>query len=567
MSKNIEQNQGISQASTQKKISFFSAILVVMGSSIGAGIFFKSKGVLDHSQNSLVLAIFCWIIAAFSVVAMALALVEISSARNDNLSLLGWTKVFNSRTTFKASKNFMFYIYLPLTYFFMPLYVILSLQDGLGALTHSTSEILNAGENIPFSFGTKVDWLLWTFISIAISVYFIYASGISSRIGDIQNKIVTYIKFLPLALVAIIGFILIGLNAGGWSAVSATVQKPTLDDGTPDSLAMGASLSSFAPGFGMFLAVSAIFFAFDGFYVAAGIQSEMKEPKKTPMAILLGLVATTVIYLIIAISMSINGGSFAKMAIFLAKEFGDAGRILFGIINIMIAIGVLGIINGFSMWAPRFTEDLIKEGELPFSIKYKNRLNENKPIIGIIYSFVITGPIVLLFTLIGSLAYIDSYTFVSNNVLITYGTGMGKLYTFADLMGTWTALFTFGFIMSSIYGGLKNRKTNKVITDKKTYFVPMAWITVVMVGISVALTVLMPIFDLFLISQLNKELVEAAGRNYLDIVVGRIMIVITLMIFLGLSYGTTVVEDFLNTRKYGSIENYEQWQRSNFIVS
>ena len=234
-----EKKEGISQASKSKKISFFSAILVVMGSSIGAGIFFKSKSVLDNSQNSLILAIFCWIIAA-----------------NDNLSLIGWTKVFNSRTTFKASKNFMFYIYLPLTYFFMPLYVIMSLQDGIGALVNADMS--------PYNFGTPVDWLIWTIISIAISVYFIYVSGISSKVGNIQNKIVTYIKFLPLAFVAIMGFVLVGMKAGGWNEVSIGVQKPTAD------LAAGGSLSSFAPGLGMFLAISAIFFAYDGFYVAAG---------------------------------------------------------------------------------------------------------------------------------------------------------------------------------------------------------------------------------------------------------------------------------------------------------
>lgn len=558
MSKKDEQNQGLAQSSTQKKISFFSAILVVMGSSIGAGIFFKSSGVLSNSQGSLILAIFCWIIAAFSVIAMALALVEISSARNDNLSLIGWTKVFNSRTTFKASKNFMFYIYLPLTYFFMPLYVILSLQDGLGALINKDA----------FTFGTSVDWLLWTFISIAISAYFIYVSGISSRIGNIQNKVVTYIKFIPLAFVALMGFILVGMNAGGWDGVHAGIQKPTFEAKIgettkqfQDSLAAGASLSSFAPGLGMFLAVSAIFFAYDGFYVAAGIQSEMAEPKKTPMAILLGLVITTGIYLVIAISMSINGGSFYNMKEFMEKKFNDTGRILFGIVNLMIAIGVLGIINGFAMWAPRFTEDLIKEGELPFSIKYKDKLNENKPIVGIMYSFVITAPIVILFTLIGALAYIQ------NSDYEIYGSGMGKLYTFADLMGTWTALFTFGFIMAAIYGGLKNRKTKKVETDKKTYFVPMAIISVIVVGISIAITILIPIFDLLLIPQMDKNLVEFAKRNYTDIIVGRIMLVITLLIFIGLSYGPTIVEDMLNIKKYGSIEKYEQWQRQNFIVS
>lgn len=537
-----EKERGISQASKNKKISFFSAILVVMGSSIGAGIFFKSKSVLDNSQNSLILAIFCWIIAAFSVIAMALALIEISSARNDNLSLLGWTKVFNSRTTFKASKNFMFYIYLPLTYFFMPLYVIMSLQDGIGALVNPKMSSYN--------FGTPVDWLIWTIISIVISAYFIYASGISSKIGNIQNKIVTYIKFLPLAFVAIMGFVLVGMNAGGWNKVSIGVQKPIED------LASGKSLSAFAPGLGMFLAISAIFFAYDGFYVAAGIQSEMEEPKKTPMAILLGLVITTVIYLIIAISMSINGGSFFGMLDYMENLAPNVGRVLFGVVNIMIAIGVLGIINGFAMWAPRFIEDLIKEGELPFSIRYKDRLNESKPKVGIMYSFVITIPIVIVFTLIGALAYIDNYG-------SSYGTGMGKLYTFADLMGTWTALFTFGFITASIYGGIKNRKSKKIKTDQKSYFVPMAISAVIIVSLALIVTILIPIIDLLLIAQLDLAKVE----NATDIIVSRVMLVITLVIFVALSYGTTLVEDKINIKKFGSIEKYENWQKQNFIVS
>ena len=548
--KNETGGVGLAQASTQKKISFFSAILVVMGSSIGAGIFFKSKTVLDSSQSSLVLAIFCWIIAAASVIGMALALVEISSARNDNLSMLGWTKVFNSRTTFKASKNFMFYIYLPLTYFFMPLYVILSLQDGLGALLGSDA-----------TFGTNVDWIIWTLISLAISGYFIYVSGISSRIGNIQNSIVTYIKFIPLAAIAIIGFVLVGLNASG--TISVGTVPPTANSGVLDSIEGGGTLQTFAPGIGLFLSVAAIFFAYDGFYVAAGIQSEMEQPKKTPIAILFGLLITTGIYLAVSIAMSINGGDFFGMQDAMKAAFGnEVGRVIFGVINLMIAIGVIGIINGFAMWAPRFTEDLIKEGELPFSLKFKNKLNDNRPLVGIMYSFAISIPIVILFTLIGALGYIDV-----SNYGVTYGSGMAKLYSFADLMGTWTAVFAFGFIMLSIYGGLKNRKTQKVQTDAKSYFKVTAIVSIVSVSLSLAVNILMPILDLFLLAQVKTEMVVAAGRDYTTVVLSRVMLVITLMIFFALSYGPTVVEDWLNTKKFGSIEKYEAWQRENFIVS
>ena len=443
---------------------------------------------------------------------MALALIEISSARNDNLSLLGWTKVFNSRTTFKASKNFMFYIYLPLTFFYMPLYFINSLQDGIGALIHNNQSIIENKSVIPFTFNTNCDWFIWSIIGFLIFTYFFFFAGISSKVGNIQNKIVTYIKFLPLAFVAIMGFLLVGMNAGGWNDVSIGVQKPI---GDLADLAAGGSLSSFFPGLGMFLAISAIFFAYDGFYVAAGIQSEMQEPKKTPMAILLGLVFTTTIYLIIAISMSINGGSFSNMLIYMINIMQDAGRILFGIINIMIAIGVLGIINGYAMWTSRFTEDLIKDT---------------------FYFYIIGTFFYFIFVLIGAFGYIDNYG-------SWYGVGMGRLFTFADLMSTWTALFAFGFITAAIYGGIKNRKTQKVQTDQKSYFIPMAICAVIIVGIALIVTIIIPILDLLLIAQVDQSVVEANGGNYSEIIISRISVFVCLLLYIFFSYGLIFFEN------------------------
>lgn len=544
-----KEEQSLANASTNKKISFFSAILIVMGSSIGAGIFFKSGAVLENSQSSLVLAIFCWLIAAVSVIAMALALVEVASARNDNLSMIGWAKVFNGRTTFKACKNFMFYIYLPLTYFFMPLYVIMSLQDGIGALINKDMSAA--------TFGTNVDWLIWTIISLAMSAYFIFISGLSTKAGNIHNKVITYIKFIPLVMVAIIGFIIAGQGKGG--EVNAGVVKPPFTE-AGNTIAGGASFIKFAPGLGMFMAISAIFFAYDGFYVAAGIQSDMKEPKKTPLALLFGLLANTVIYLIIAISMSISGGKLNVLGTNMDSAWGTAGRIIAGIINIMVAIGVIGIINGFAMWAPRFTEDLIKEGELPFSIRYKDKLNADRPIVGVMYSVAITLPVVILFTLIGALAYIDGYG-------DWYKGGMDKLYTFADLMGTWTAAFTFGFITASIFGCLRNRRTGTIQTDQKSYFKIAAIVSVIMITLSLGVLVLQPIIDLMLLPQVDKNLVNSSGGNYTDIVVSRIMLVVTLLLFFGLSYGPTIIEDRINIKKYGSIAKYEEWQKANFQVS
>lgn len=518
---NFDENQSIANAPLKKKISFFSAMLVVVGSSVGAGIFLKSKSVLEGSHGSLVLAIFTWIIAAFAVIAMALSLIEIASARNDNLSLIGWCKTFNSRFIYKASKNFMFYIYLPLTYFFMPLYFIIQLQDGIGVWSHSSIDTNGNAILAPFSFGTSVDWLIWLVIIFGIMFYFTIVSGYSSRAGNIQNLGITAVKFIPLIVAAVIGFVFIG--------VGATPSEPITPEFKPE--ANVNSLAAMTPGFGMFIAMAGIFFAYDGFYVTSGLQTEMAEPKKTPMAILFGLGMVTIIYLTIAISMSLNGtGDFYGFGEWLMES--NYGWV-FGIVNILIAIGILGIINGFAMWAPRFIEDLIKEDELPFSSKFKNKLNSHKPKVGIIYSLVMSIPIVAIFTIIGVFGYIPG-----GYEGIGYGAGMENLFNFADLMANWTALFTFAFIVASIYGCLKNRKNKKVVTEEKKYFKPMAISAIVIMSLALFITIFAPIFDIMAIFYFKNLSNEE--------IIGRVMLVVVLVLFIALTFLPTVIEDSIN---------------------
>lgn len=523
--KNSTAQDGIANAPLKKKISFFSSMLVVIGSSVGAGIFLKSKAILDGSHGSLVLAIFTWLIAGFAIIAMALSLIEIASARNDNLSLIGWCKTFNSRFVYKASKNFMFYVYLPLTYFFMPLYFILQLQDGIGVWTHTTINTDGTASLAPFSFGTSVDWLIWTLIVFSVIFYFAIISGYSSRAGNIHNIGITIVKFIPLLVAAIIGFVYISLKGNVDGAITPGFK--------PDSSSTN-SLSAMTPGFGMFIAMAGIFFAYDGFYITSGLQTEMEKPEKTPMAILFGLSIVTVIYLVIAISMSMNGsGDFYGFGNWLV-ESGQGW--LFGVINILIAIGILGIINGFAMWVPRFVEDLIKEKELPFSSKLRNNLNPNKPKVGILYSLVIATPIIFLFILMGVFGYIPGGYEGAG-----YGSGMENLYNFADLMANWTSLFIFGFIAISIYGCLKNRRTRIIKTDEKKYFKPMAIFSIIVMSIALFVTTFAPIFDLMAIFYL-KDL-------SLNEIISRVMLVVVLFLFIFLTFLPTIIEDYINAKK------------------
>lgn len=536
-----KKEESFANAPTSKKIGFFSAMMVVVGSSVGAGIFFKAGSVLENSQNSIIFAIFSWLLAGFAVISMAMALIEIASARNDNLSLIGWCQTFNSRFIYKSCKNFMVYIYLPLTYFFMPLYVVLSIQDGVNALNPDIQ-----------GFGTNADWSILMIISLLISVYFIVVNGISAKAGNIHNWIITAFKFLPLMFAAILGFVVVGVNgniADSNYKPDFNPIPPTIGDSSnlqPDSDGI-YKLSYLSPGFGLFIGMGAIFFAFDGFYVTAGIQTEMKEPKKTPWAILIGMIIVTVIYLIIAVSMSL-GAKDGKPSGFQGFLKEHNLNWLYAVFQILIGVGVLGIINGFSLWSTRFMEDLIKANEVPFSTKLVNKINDKKAYVGISYNLVLAIPTVIIFCLIGGLGYVDTSDYGSS-----YGTGSAELYSFADLMATWTSVLAFTFILFAIIGAIKNRKTQKVDVEKSKFFLPMAWCSVITMSLPIFFTFFEPIANFFLLFHIPTTYPDWTTT----VLVPRLMLVVALLIFLSLMFIPIFVEDYNMKKKYGSIEKGE----------
>ncbi|PAK21273.1 hypothetical protein CJJ23_02910 [Mycoplasmopsis agassizii] len=514
--KKIKQKNTVEKDLKKKKISFISTIFIVIGSCIGAGIFFKSQSILNNSSGSLVLAIFSWVLAAFTVIAMSFALIEVaSSGVNSNLSIVAWNKSFNSNFIYKTSKNFIVFIYLPLTMFVMPIYFFQSLQDSYQMF--SGAQTANLTDNL--------DWLIAIAVTVFLTFYFLVFSGLFAKIGNLQNKIIFIFKFIPLVLAILMGYIL--LSSGAQSSAQVNVNFTNIKE----FVAQGNLLSNL-PGLGIFVALSAIFFAYDGFYVSAGIQSEVEKPKKTPFAILIGLIVITVIYLLIAISMSIVGDGTVTGFLDVAISIGwnvEVIRIILGITNVLIAIGVLGILNGFSMWFPRVMEDLVKNDEFYFNDYWKKKMKSDKPIVGVILALLLSVPIIIVFSIIGTFAY-------HSNGLEVYGQNISKLYSFTDLMSSWTSVIVFLFIVFAIYGALKNRKTQHIKVEQFKYFKLFAYISIILVGISMLVTVVVAFFDLSLIPAIARENLTN------EILTSRIASVIVLILFIVISIAPIYIE-------------------------
>ena len=455
----------------KKKIGFFSSILLVIGSCIGAGIFFKARYILNNVHQDFILSIFAWIIAAIAVVAMALALVEVASTSlSSDKGIMQWNKVFNRKWIYYASKNFMSFLYMPITYFFMPVYACQSLIDALDSF----------GLGIDIS---QIPWWSILIVSIVTNIWFIVVSGWSSKYGNIQSWIINMVKFIPMIVAAIIGFVVLALNKELPSGI-VLPGDPEINQNDPHMI------QSISPGIGLFCSLSSIFFAYDGFYVAAGIQSQMKEPKKTPVALVIGLSLVTFFYLLIAVS-SMVGSSNGAWDGFKNIFNSQVWKIFYGILSIFIAFGVFGIVNSYAMWTPRFIESLILDDEFfEFFSKYKNRVNLSKPKIGIIISLILCIPIVIIFTLIGSLTYLNVGGFDTVNHQVA------ALYSFADLSSSWTAVLVFGFICFSLFGCLVNRKTKKINTKKSKLFIPSALISLLLIFVPLVFEIISPFYSL-----------------------------------------------------------------------
>lgn len=424
----------------RKKLSFVSATTLVIGSSIGAGIFLKNNEILLNTGNSIYLSLIAWIIAIIGIICLGLTFNEVCSATpQNNQGIIGWVKKFCNKYLYDAAKNFMVYIYLPLNYFVMPYYVVLTIQ-----------------QTFPNTWIATMPWYWSAIISFLISTWFIFISGMSAKATNIQNWIITSVKFIPIIFAAIIGYVYLGINNG------QPHPQPTPDYGK------AKLFQEYYPLLGVMVSIPSVFFVFDGFYGAASIQNEMKEPAKLPKALLFGLIIVSALDLLISISLmlssdgSVSGQDFRNWLDSLNCEW------LYKTINIMIAFGILGIINGFALFSSKLYGDLISLNEIWLSHFFKYKITNKNNFSGCLYCFFLTFISFVVFSFIGAYAFIDTSKYGDA------GYGIQKelcqLYSLVDLLANWTSLFIFLCIDFAIIGALRNRKTKKIKTINDKYF-------------------------------------------------------------------------------------------------
>lgn len=317
------------------------AISMIVGITIGSGIFFKVDDILIETGGNIWLGALVFIVGALCVIFGSITLSQLASRVKNNQGVISYYEVFISEKAANAFGWFQLFVYYP------TIAAVVSWVAGIYTLSllgiHSSLglEILLAFFYISFFFMLN---------------YFSYKLG-----GRFQN-ITTIAKMIPLIAVAVISLF--------WTSHLGGVENQTnLINHSPIGLSW---LGALAP----------IAFSFDGWIVSTNITQEVKNHKKNmPIALALGPVIVLAVYLAFYFGMIIIVG---KGYILAAGDQAiiQVGHLIFGqigekILLIFILLAVLGVVNGLSLGYIRLPQILASKKMIPNSKKIK-KINPDK---------------------------------------------------------------------------------------------------------------------------------------------------------------------------------------------
>ena len=357
----------------KRQISFGQALATVVGSVIGAGVFFKI-GTITAQTGSSSMTIFVWILAGIISIASGLTISEIAAS----LKINGAIKYLDY--TYGRVWGFLFGWAQMIVYF----------PAQIGAL----SSIF--GVQFVSLFGIKAKYA--NLIAILLVLFLLGINLIGTKFSSKMQSIITILKIIPIALISLWGIF-------NQDKIPAPIIPLTVGAGHsfPNAISQGL--------------LSALF-AFEGWIVVTNLANEVKNPERDlSRAIILGLSVITLIYVLINYTfltvLPINELTNNNNAAFEAsmKLFGQFGGKL---ITIGILISVYGAVNAFMLTGMRTPYILAQDNLLPFSNKIgKANIHTGVPIFGALIVDAIAVVMILLgnFTVLTDMLVFVMWTF------------------------------------------------------------------------------------------------------------------------------------------------------------
>ena len=300
-----------------RKYGLATAICMVVGTVIGSGVFFKAQNVLNATGGNMPLGIAAWAITGLLMIICS-AQFSIMATKYEKVSgVVDYAEATCGKTYAYYMAWFMVNIYYP----------------GMTSVLAWVSARY---------FGVLFGWDLASANVMTLAGFFLIASytlnALSPKLAGKFQISATVIKLIPITLMAIVGTI-VGLANGTLTGNFTTVV----------SEAVGGTSG------GLFAAIVATVFAYEGWIVATSINAELENPKKNlPLALIIGAFIVVIAYILYYIGVA-GGASNAVLMeqgapVAFTNIFGGVGGTL---LNICIVVSCLGTLNGLMVGATR----------------------------------------------------------------------------------------------------------------------------------------------------------------------------------------------------------------------
>ncbi len=301
----------------EKRYGLPTAICMVVGTVIGSGVFFKAQNVLAATGGNMPLGIVAWIITGLLMIFCALQFASMGSKYEKVSGVVDYAEATCGRGYAYMLAWFLVNIYYPCM---------------TGVLAWVSARYL----------GVLFGWSMVGPEVLAMAGFVLIAcytlNAFSPRLAGKFQVSATVIKMIPITLMAVVGTI-VGF-ADGTLTNNFTTVVTEVAGGT---------------GAGLFAAVVATVFAYEGWICATAINAELKDAKKNlPIALVIGsliVVATYVLYYV-----GVAGGASNEVLInegattAFTNIFGTVGG---AILNVFIVISCLGTLNGLMVASTR----------------------------------------------------------------------------------------------------------------------------------------------------------------------------------------------------------------------
>ena len=301
-----------------RKYGLVTAICMVVGTVIGSGVFFKAQNVLNATGGNMPLGIAAWIITGLIMIICSAQFAVMATKYEKVSGVVDYAEATCGRTYAYYLAWFMVNVYYP----------------GMTSVLAWVSARY---------FGVLFGWSMVGPEVLALSGFFLIASytmnALSPKLAGKFQVSATFIKLIPLVLMAVVGTIVGTIN--GTLPQNFTEVVTTTVGGSNQS--------------GLFAAIVATVFAYEGWIVATSINAELKNPKKNlPLALIIGAFIVVAIYVLYYIGVA--GG--ASNAVLMAEGAPTAFTNVFGniggaFLNICIVISCLGTLNGLMVGTTR----------------------------------------------------------------------------------------------------------------------------------------------------------------------------------------------------------------------